>query len=255
MIDDKIVGKYEAQLERDIRKKLSKKDYDDLNRQTERYNSECGEYKVIIPARNKKENQMKKNNTIFLIVGESGSGKTTIVNELEKLYGLTSIQSYTTRPRRHANEYGHIYINDNQFEQLKNIVAYTEFCGYRYCATQQQVEENDLYIIDTKGIKYFKEHYHGDKNVKVIYVTISEEERANRMKMRGDTSEIVKERLCNDTIEFKNAIDLADFFVTNINFDDTIKVLAEYIRQINNGKDYINIEDSQEMGGFVNGNN
>lgn len=43
MIEKTAIGKYEAQLERDIRKKLSKKDYDDLNRQTERYNSECGE--------------------------------------------------------------------------------------------------------------------------------------------------------------------------------------------------------------------
>ena len=39
---------------------------------------------------------------IFLIIGASGSGKTTITEQLEQRYGLTSIQSYTTRAARYV---------------------------------------------------------------------------------------------------------------------------------------------------------
>lgn len=47
--------------------------------------------------------------TFFLICGKSGSGKTTILNRLENSYGLTQLQSYTTRLLRHAGEGGHIF--------------------------------------------------------------------------------------------------------------------------------------------------
>lgn len=193
-----------------------------------------------------------KNNTIFLIVGESGSGKTTIVNELEKRYGLKSIQSYTTRPQRSLSELGHIFIDDSQFNQLENMVAYTNFCGYEYCATQQQAEESDLYIIDPKGVEYFQEHYNGSKDVKVIYLTIDEDERERRMILRGDTEKSIDNRLANDYLEFQKVYDYADFCVININFNDTVELLADYIKQVNNHECYINKE---EMRGFVNGSN
>ena len=64
-------------------------------------------------------------NTIYLIVGRSGSGKTTIAEELERKYGLKSIQSYTTRPKRSDNETGHIFVSDEEFDKLTDMVAYT----------------------------------------------------------------------------------------------------------------------------------
>ena len=59
----------------------------------------------------------------FIIVGESGSGKTTIVNELEKRYGLTSVQSYTTRPKRYPDETGHTFVSEQEFFQLEKYVC------------------------------------------------------------------------------------------------------------------------------------
>ena len=47
---------------------------------------------------------------ILLIEGESGSGKTTIADILSKKYGLSSIQSYTTRKPRYLGETGHTFI-------------------------------------------------------------------------------------------------------------------------------------------------
>ena len=47
--------------------------------------------------------------TIFCLVGPSGSGKTTVAKALEK-HGYNVIQSYTTRPRRSENEWGHTFV-------------------------------------------------------------------------------------------------------------------------------------------------
>ena len=51
---------------------------------------------------------MRENKYIILIVGKSGSGKSTICDRLEQEYGLNQVKSYTTRPRRGANEWTYI---------------------------------------------------------------------------------------------------------------------------------------------------
>lgn len=108
---------------------------------------------------------------IYLIVGQSGSGKTTIVNCLEEKYGLKSIQSYTTRPKRSDDETGHIFISDEEYDKLTNIVANTEFCGYRYCVQAEQIDNNDLYVIDSVGVKTLKVLYKGiKKNKNYIHI-------------------------------------------------------------------------------------
>lgn len=151
---------------------------------------------------------------IYLIVAPSGAGKTTIANILEKQYGLKSIQSYTTRPMRFKGETGHIFITDEEFDDLKNIVAYTEFAGYRYCATAQQVDENDLYVIDPKGVEYFKTHYTGSKNIKVIFINSGVSARYERMVARAKSGGVshleavdsALKRISNDAHEFYDYI-------------------------------------------------
>ncbi len=109
---------------------------------------------------------------IYLIVGQSGSGKSTMAESLESTYGIKIIQSYTTRPKRYDNEKGHIFVSDEEFDNLKDIVAFTEFCGYRYCATAEQIESNDLYIIDPAGVKSIDAFYEGNKQIKIIYIKL-----------------------------------------------------------------------------------
>lgn len=163
-------------------------------------------------------------NNIFLIVGCSGSGKTTIAEQLEQKYGLKSIQSYTTRPKRSENETGHIFVTDKEFDKLTDMVAYTKFDNKRYCATTKQVENNDLYVIDPKGIEYFREHYHGNKGVKIIYVDSSLSTRYERMKKRAEENgnsytEAVNSslgRVNNDINEFY------DYFHGNVPVDFTV---------------------------------
>ena len=153
-------------------------------------------------------------NCIFLIVGCSGSGKTTITEQLEQKYGLKSIQSYTTRQPRYDGETGHIFISDEEFDKLTDMVAYTEFAGNRYCATAEQVENNDLYIIDPKGIDFFMQSYKGSKTPKIIFISSNLTTRYERMVKRTETKgkshqeaiESSLTRLVNDAGEFYDYI-------------------------------------------------
>ena len=153
-------------------------------------------------------------NCIFLIVGCSGSGKTTITERLEQKYGLKSIQSYTTRKPRYEGETGHIFISDEEFDKLTDMVAYTEFAGNRYCATAEQVENNDLYIIDPKGVDFFMKAYKGSKTPKIIFISSNLTTRYERMVGRAETKgkshqeaiESSLTRIVNDAGEFYDYI-------------------------------------------------
>lgn len=168
-------------------------------------------------------------NNLYLLVGESGSGKSTIAAELEKRYHMTQLQSYTTRPMRNHNETGHIFVSDNEFDQLKDLVAYTHFCGHRYGVTAKQIEESDIYIVDPDGIIYFKEHYQGNKAHKVIYIHVPEKERKQRMYSRGDNKLTVGKRIANDKIKFKNVSDFADVLFYNHDMESSVEEIHKYI--------------------------
>ena len=180
-------------------------------------------------------------NTIFLIVGCSGSGKTTVVKQLEQKYGLKSIPSYTTRPKRHDNETGHIFVTDEEFDNLTGFIGYTEFAGNRYGAVLDQVETNDLYIIDPKGVEFFRNIYKGHKKIRIIYLHTPAETAFDRMKLRAIAdgwSEIkagieADKRTRNDETEFENFThQLTDKDLIVINDKDTsLNEMVDYIYQ------------------------
>ena len=65
------------------------------------------------------------NNPLLLFVGPSGCGKTTVAQEFENKNNYKTIQSYTTRNPRYDGEIGHVFISEDEFDVLKNIVAYS----------------------------------------------------------------------------------------------------------------------------------
>ena len=94
---------------------------------------------------------------IILITGMSGSGKTTIAKELCKDDRYNFVASYTDRPMREKNEFGHTFVKTNYMDIIledEDIVAQTKISEYRYCATKEQFDENkiNVYIVDSFGI-------------------------------------------------------------------------------------------------------
>lgn len=142
-------------------------------------------------------------NILILLVGKSGSGKSTFQQELVNKWGFRYVQSYTTRPKRYDNETGHIFVTKDEFDAIENKVAYTKFNGYEYCATKEQLDECNIYIIDPKGIKNLKQNY-DNKFLFVVYLDANEYNCTQRMLMRGDEVEKVEERIKHDRKAFKN---------------------------------------------------
>lgn len=172
-----------------------------------------------------------KDKYIVLIVGESGSGKSTICDELTKSYGLKQVKSYTTRPRRSANEDGHTFISNDEFSKLENICAYTYFDNHHYCATKEQVDNADLYIIDPYGVGYFMEKYNGRKIPMVVYVHVDKDIRRHRMEKRGDSISKIEQRITNDELAFADADEYAIYKYHNIEEGDIKKIATDIYRR------------------------
>lgn len=174
--------------------------------------------------------------TIFLIVGPSGSGKTTLVSQLEKISRLTSIQSYTDRPPRYEGEEGHIFVNDFHDWCCENgwknasLVGWTKYNNHFYWATSKQVDKNDLYVIDPAGVKFFKEAYIGNKQVKVLYIDVSAIERYRRMRARGDSCRAAFKRIWYDCKAFAGFKKQADLVVENTDLTTAFEEIDSYIK-------------------------
>lgn len=177
----------------------------------------------------------KNQKTIILLMGASGSGKTTVSKVLMKKYGWKDIESYTTRPARHANEHGHVFITDTEFDKIKDsdMCAYTLYNGHRYCATNAQADQADIYVIDPAGVKEFKKRYRGIRTPIVVYLETSSDTRRQRMEKRGDTDEMIDSRLQLDDEAFKEAEQMADITVLGTLKPDTI---ARRLYEISKGR-------------------
>ena len=137
------------------------------------------------------------NNPLYLFVGKSGSGKTTIANLL-KDKGLNQLESYTTRPPRYDGEIGHVFISNEGFDKLRDIVAYTEYNDYRYGATKEQVDEVSIYVIDVPGVETLLEKYQSERPIVIMYFDTSIRTRINRMIDRHDSDMSIVSRIYND---------------------------------------------------------
>nr|WP_145401595.1 AAA family ATPase [Paenibacillus xylanexedens] len=170
---------------------------------------------------------MKKK--IFCIMAYSGAGKTEIVKELEK-DGYKILQSYTTRPQRHKNEWGHTFCNDEDYGNFKakdEIAAYSQIQGYHYFATKKQLMKSDIYVVDPVGIEDLKERMK-DIEFVVIYLKVDKETRMKRMQKRGDDVIRILSRVNTDGLKFKKK--RYDYQVINYDFDKAVKIIRNIIK-------------------------
>lgn len=149
---------------------------------------------------------IKKAKPLIILMGKSGVGKTSVARYLCETYGWSQIESYTTRPRRSADEIGHHFISDAEFDQIPedDRIAYMEYCGYRYCSRREQLDSANLYVVTPDGYDRIKEEYCG-RPLFTIALVASEDVLKSRMRMRGgSTEEQINERTQRDDAIFRN---------------------------------------------------
>lgn len=135
---------------------------------------------------------------LFLFVGRSASGKTTVANELTKRYGYVQVESYTTREPRFENEPGHIFISDDEFKDLDEIVAYTFYNNNHYGTTAAQLDQCTIYVVDVPGVETLLEKYKTYRQIVIIYFDTTVYTRINRMIDRHDSDMAIISRLLQD---------------------------------------------------------
>lgn len=141
---------------------------------------------------------MKK---IILIAGPSGAGKTTISEYLTKKFGIPRVITHTTRPKRagEIDQKSYYFETEQSFKQL-HFFEHVKYGKYQYGSSKEALEkawqEHDIVslIVDIQGIKSYLTQL--KKQAYFLYVTtLTIDDLKKRLLRRGDSPEMVKERL------------------------------------------------------------
>lgn len=154
---------------------------------------------------------------LFLFVGKSASGKTTIANLLEKKYSFNQVESYTTRKPRYDGERGHIFITEDEFNNLEDMVSYTFYHNNQYGTTAGLLDENDIFVVDVPGVESLLEKYQTKRPICIIYFDTNVATRIRRMINRGDSDmEIIARLLQDEEDDWFNQLDRLVWRYSNI---------------------------------------
>jgi len=189
---------------------------------------------------------------LYLFCGRSASGKSTVENVLTSVGGYSSVISYTTRLKRSEDETTHIFVNEEQFSKLEEIMAYTKYNGYEYAATKYQIDLADIYTIDPDGIDELLKRYETDRKIVVIYFDTSICTRIDRMRNRHSPDSAIVSRLYTDEAfswrdklnktvwHYKNNEDRDIKMIVidaNKDIDQVVKQIADYINNNKTGEE------------------
>jgi len=176
---------------------------------------------------------------IITITGLSGSGK----DSLKEILPYPFIISYRTRPIR-AGEIngvnGYFVTEADYLEAFSSgeIVDETTYDQYKYWTIEEQFryafeqKKPFVYVVDGNGVVNLRERF-GNHNVLALWLDVSHDELQNRMRIRGDSDEAIKQRLAfHSLIEERDKM-LCDFIV---NAERTKEDVRKDVLQIVEGR-------------------
>jgi guanylate kinase len=166
---------------------------------------------------------------MLVLIGEGGSGKTTILEELEKR-GFRKADNYTTRDKRKKENDEYKFITKEEFEKLwkeNKLLQRAEFNREYYGISADSAKKNTACILITDVLKELKE-----KHIPMTsyYISVPKEIRIERMINRGDSKEEIEVRINNDKDKFKDAREIADYTIENIDLQQAVdKIITTYV--------------------------
>lgn len=193
---------------------------------------------------------------ITVIIGRTGSGKSTLAKFL-KDHGYAVLKTYTTRPKRTADEDTYHFITPEEAEAIADKVMVTHINGYEYFARQQDVETSDVAIVDPNGLKDMADVLPGN-TFHVVYVSADVNDRKIHAVKRADdkiAEEMVFDKRNEDEdaqfSEFEASVQNASIPVGNCTYflqynnkfdEDDMKFFADMVADgINDHKMFLNL--------------
>lgn len=176
---------------------------------------------------------------IIVIFGPSGSGKNKVAKIMEERFQSKKFVTDTTRPIRKGEvdgiDYNFLDIdsfmkNIKEDKYLEYVMYANNFYGSKKEDYQKFIDnnENTIIVMDIRGVKALKEYF--SNNVLAIFLNVSKETLIKRMKIRGETDELIQERLkyLEETREDEN-IKFADFVLDN---NGTVEELKAQVNEL-----------------------
>lgn len=178
-----------------------------------------------------------KEHVLLCVLGRTGSGKDSVTNKLCDRTGLKAITSYTTRPRRENEGETHIFTTEEVYEQMQAegvVAAYTNIAGYYYWTTIDQLYDNDIYIIDYRGVQTLRELNLPGIRFVTVFINAPDKVREERaLNQRKDDKVKFRTRNFAEREQFREMLKNADFdyAVSNIELPKAYSVLI-WISQV-----------------------
>ncbi|MDD6753039.1 MAG: guanylate kinase [Prevotella sp.] len=158
---------------------------------------------------------------LITITGPSGAGKDTVARMLSEMGGYKVLCSYTTRPKREGEIDGVEYHFVEQCTVPHDkMLAYTQYGGYEYWVTIDQLTNKSVYVIDEDGLKSLCKRF---PDIELFKICVSARE-STRL-YRG----VSQERIDRD--KQRKLLPLA-FYDAVIFNNDTLNVLRYEVQRV-----------------------
>jgi len=173
---------------------------------------------------------------IVVLSGPGGAGKGTIVSRLlPRNPQLWLSRSWTTRARRPGESPdAYVFATRGEFEArvaAGGFLEWVEFLDYLQGSPVPEVPQGTdvLFEIDVVGARSIKEHF---PDALLIFVDApSREEQAERLRLRGDSEDRVRQRLDKADEEAALAAELGCTTVINRDLDEAVAAVERLIEE------------------------
>ena len=171
---------------------------------------------------------------MIVLAGASASGKTEVAKMLAAKYGIVKAITTTTRDLRvgEINGRDYFFVSKERFLEMieeDRFVEHTTYNGNYYGSTKDQIAMNKCVVVDPAGLKAYIAL--NNPNIITFFLDSKEATRRQRMHLRGDDEEKIKNRLIHDREAFKKE----NIPEVNYHIDSetkTVEEVADMIYQI-----------------------
>lgn len=176
---------------------------------------------------------------VILLVGRSCSGKTETQKELCRRSRYNKVVTCTTRPKRVGEVDGTHYhfLSKEEFlskQGLGEFVECTEYVGELYGSLKKDLEGDDIKVMVLEPSEAVAvKNIMGD-NALFVSLFVDSDTCYEALRSRGDSEEVIENRMEMDDRLFADVEDFADIVIDNSGFVMSPKEVADAIHRAAN---------------------